>query len=725
MTMKIQSLNTKIVLLAVTCLVLTAGMVVVYSVHFLRERAMVDAKEQLLAIARAQAANVQAEMTSALDSALTLSQVLSEVKDHDNPLDLQRYEAMNLLRGILVVNPKFYGIFTCWEEKAYDYLDSGFVNEEGHDASGRFAPYWQRNQSGEPELSPLLVSPHHSLTGQPEVWYEMTRRSMHDQVQGPIFIDKGGDNEQVIAVAVAPILPDNDFVGVVGIDVDLTFLQTMADKISIFNNLGKMSIIGNNGTIVAFTGKRDYVGQRIEQVHTNAIELQQRIRQGKEVVEILDGLLHAFTPVQIGRSDRSWAVAIVVPVDKVVDASMALMWKQIIIFAALTLLILIAALFGARSITKPLSSLVEGMQSIKEGDFSKKLDIRSHDEIGKLATMFNLMRVKIYETLHDLQEHQEKLEEKVSQRTIQIKKTNEELNGALEAAKEAQEHLLQTEKLAVVGQMSGIVAHEVLNPVAAVSIRVETNIEQANRTLAVIDKMNTLLVALQRKMQSSGDFHDDGQSILQEQLPMLVKIGASLKKNQEARLDDFHFLDRQMVRVVRIVDNLRQMSKSQKFIEPVYLDKLVNEVLEDMSDGMKKRKITVISNISPVPLLKADQTELYSIVSNLVRNAMQSVAKQYKVPERKILVHLSQREDNFLELVIHDNGIGIDPENRQSIFEPGFTNKGRKGTGLGLSFSRKVARSYHGDIVLLEHDGEGAAFQVLLPLDEEVKGDAE
>jgi two-component system sensor histidine kinase HupT/HoxJ len=367
------------------------------------------------------------------------------------------------------------------------------------------------------------------------------------------------------------------------------------------------------------------------------------------------------------------------------------------------------------------------MKSIRNGDFSHTLTVRTHDEIGELANVFNLMREKIEEMLQELHQHQEKLEEKVLQRTMQLKEKNRELNKAneelylaMDAIQEAQEKLLQNEKLAIVGQMSGIVAHEVLNPVSAVSIRIETNIEQARRTLAVIEKMHDILLAAERDFHDKADKQEEIIAELRKQFPLIVKIGDSLKKNQEARLEDLYFLEKQMNRIVRIVDNLRQMSKTKKDIEPVSLNKLVNEVLEDMGDGLRKRNVQVIRELAQVPSLNADHTELYSIVSNLVRNAMQAVEKIPKTSERIITVQLIHRDDEFLELVVQDNGEGVAPEMRDSIFEPGFTSRGRKGTGLGLSFSRKIARSYHGDLVLLDREpGTGAAFQVLLPLNQE------
>jgi C4-dicarboxylate-specific signal transduction histidine kinase len=539
-------------------------------------------------------------------------------------------------------------------------------------------------------------------------------------------MNRNGDTH-LIAIAVEPITHGNEFCGVIGVDVDLAFLQIIADKISIFNNSGKMSVVSNNGTVAAFTGSPEQISQQVGQVYQAAGALPQRIRSGEEITEISNGLLYAFAPFTLCTLNMPWSVGIVVPVDNIIEAPIALMWKQIIIFGGITVVMLVAVFFGALSVTRPLSTLLQGMKSIRNGDFSHSLTVRTHDEIGELANVFNLMRKKIEKMLQELHQHQEKLEEKVLQRTMQLKEKNRELNKAneelylaMDAIQEAQEKLLQNEKLAIVGQMSGIVAHEVLNPVSAVSIRVETNIEQARRTLAVIEKMHDIMLAAERDFQDKADKQEEIIAELRKQFPLIVKIGVSLKKNQEARLEDLYFLEKQMNRIVRIVDNLRQMSKTKKDIEPVSLNKLINEVLEDMGDGLRKRKVLVKRELAPVPPLNADHTELYSIISNLVRNAMQAVEKTPKTSERIITVQLIHRDDDFLELEVQDNGAGVEPELRNSIFEPGFTSRGRKGTGLGLSFSRKIARSYHGDLVLLDRKpGTGTAFQVLLPLHQE------
>ena len=315
------------------------------------------------------------------------------------------------------------------------------------------------------------------------------------------------------------------------------------------------------------------------------------------------------------------------------------------------------------------------MKSIRAGDFSNELKIKRDDEIGEVATGFNLMRTKLDQTLKELHQHKEVLEDKIMQRTkllnsknLELNKVNEELRLAMETIKQAQEKLLLNEKLAIVGQMSGIVDHEVLNPVSAISIRIERNIEQARRTLEVIDKLIKTTTGLESDLLAGDDRLMADEAALQQKLSLLIKIGSSLKINQEARISDFLFLEKQTNRVVRIVDNLRQMSKNRKHIEPVQLDKLVNEVLEDMSDGLSKRGVQVVRELSVVPPVRADAAEIYSIVSNLVRNAMQSLEKQDKAFERLITVRLSLRDDYCLELEVRDNGAGIPPENRGLMF---------------------------------------------------------
>jgi signal transduction histidine kinase len=716
------SIKAKIVIIPIICLLVAAGLVVVYSYYFMSNRAMADAKEHLSSITRTQAANIQAELTVGLDAARTLAQVLGKVRDHENPLDLQRYEALDLLQGILMKNEQFYGVFTCWEPNAFDEMDIGYANEPGHDESGRFAPYWYRGINGEFKLTPTLTCPYHSPGGKPGPWYEYGKKNRSGFIGEPVFHYFDG-LQKLLAMAVVPLSDDHDFYGVTGIDFDLAFLQAKADSLNIFNHAARLIIVSNGGMILGYTGAKNLVSQPVERLLIDTGNLPAQINTGRDLVELHGNLLSAFAPIKVSESDKPWAVGIMVPVETITEATMNLMWKQIGIFTGVTILLVMIATVAARVVMRPLVHLLAGINRINDGDFSQDVVVKTHDEMGELATGFNLMRLKLQKTLADLKQQQEHLEDKVLQRTVQIHQKNEQLNKAnlelqraMDTIKETQEELLNTEKLAVVGQMSGIVAHEILNPVASISIRITQNLQLADHYLKVVDKISATVADLSGKWMTGSGRTSDG-SVEHEQLSFLAKAGKTLRRHHEERQHDFQFLDKQINRVVKIVDGLRQMSKTKKHIEAVELDRVVHEVVDDMADVFRKRQISVRLDFASVQPIRADYMELYSVVSNLARNAMQALEKKNDREEKTISIVL-KNDKEVISLDVRDNGTGLLPEVQEKLFEPGVTSKGRAGTGLGLSFSRRVARSYQGDIVLLATEpGKGTAFRVTLPFE--------
>jgi len=83
------------------------------------------------------------DIEGAIDTARTLAQMLSGIKN-DVGLELDREYVIGIPRTVLNENPDFTGIYTCWEPNAFDNMDDGFIEDKGHDATGRFVPYLNR-----------------------------------------------------------------------------------------------------------------------------------------------------------------------------------------------------------------------------------------------------------------------------------------------------------------------------------------------------------------------------------------------------------------------------------------------------------------------------------------------------------------------------------------------------------------------------------------------------
>lgn len=298
------------------------------------------------------------------------------------------------------------------------------------------------------------------------------------------------------------------------------------------------------------------------------------------------------------------------------------------------------------------------------------------------------------------------------------KRLEQAKNKAETRLRETQEELLKTEKMAVVGQMSGMVAHEVLNPISAVKVRVDLGLPKA-RELSKVLEVLAKIVRDWRAHETAGTLADHLAGAGKKDLPLLAKISDTLLKRQVDRISDLEFLDRQILRIIKIIDNLREMSRSEKSIETIQLAQLLDEILEDMGDGLAKRQINIEREYRAQPTIKADYMEVYSIFSNLIKNGMQAIDKQPAGSERQITVRLDRLSDQQSVVEITDTGIGMDISQAENIFSPGFTSKGRAGTGIGTSFARKLARQFGGDITLKESSpGKGSTFQVLLALEE-------
>lgn len=292
-------------------------------------------------------------------------------------------------------------------------------------------------------------------------------------------------------------------------------------------------------------------------------------------------------------------------------------------------------------------------------------------------------------------------------------KINAEKASAVEKLREAQEDLLKTEKLAIVGQMSGMVAHEVLNPISAIYTRLDLNLREQKE----IAQVNDLLLRLANNWHRELTDNNLAQYLQQKggkEIVLLKKISESIVKKGIEQTENLEFFTKLIHRVVRTIDNLREMSRHEKSLEKFNLCKLIDEVTYDMSDGLEKRGITVNNNFECSPEFYADYMEMYSIFSNLIKNGMQAIDTNIGSKQKNISIHMWQDND-LIKIQFTDTGVGIDPETEEQLFKTGFSNKGREGTGLGLSYSRKIARESGGDIVLQQSaPGEGASFLVTL-----------
>ncbi|TXR54097.1 sensor histidine kinase [Reinekea thalattae] len=268
---------------------------------------------------------------------------------------------------------------------------------------------------------------------------------------------------------------------------------------------------------------------------------------------------------------------------------------------------------------------------------------------------------------------------------------------ALSQFQEMQDQLMQSEKMAALGQLAAGVAHEINNPVGFVS----SNMNLLNR---YVDRLLKSEQALQQKLQ------EDASGVATEKY-------AEWKNNSnfEGFFNDITEVVSEskegLSRIIEIVKDLKEYSHlgSQQF-EQIDLHKLVQSNINLLRNEIKyKAEVEIIAE--PIPTVEAVGSQLSQVFVNIIVNACQAM-KDFGV----IRIGLTRREDN-VEVSIADTGMGIAPEKLKEIFEPFYTTKPvGKGTGIGLAITKSIVERHHGVIEVESTLGEGTTFYILLPI---------
>ncbi len=280
--------------------------------------------------------------------------------------------------------------------------------------------------------------------------------------------------------------------------------------------------------------------------------------------------------------------------------------------------------------------------------------------------IFFLVRQRLkrqHEREHFQQEAQKQLEHQVSVRTTDLMHEIDERKRTEQMLRETQDELIQTAKLAVLGQMSASISHELNNPLAAI----HSYTDNARKFLSLnkyiqVDENLCRIVQLTKRMS---------------------KISSQLK-----------FFSR----------------KSSQHMEIVTIQKVIESAIEIVSHKYKKSNsvIQIQSHIADLKT-RADIIQLEQILINLINNAMQAIEN---LNHGKVIIHI-ERLNQWALIHVDDNGQGIELKNIDKIFDPFFTTK-KTGLGLGLSISARIMDIMNGRLSACNLPTGGARFTISL-----------
>ncbi len=391
--MRLTSIKHKIVISAGLCLLVAVVIVIAQSVLLVRRAALAAAQREAVAQAKIAATTVKAQVEAGMNTAHTLREALSPLKDPQSPLKLERAGVNAMLRQVLQDNPQFVGVYTLWEPNAFDGQDAKYANTPGHDASGRFIPYWSRGLDGKLQLEPLVD---YEVEGAGD-WYLLPKRTAREAIVGPLVYPVQG-KDTVMASQVVPVVVDGKFYGITGVDIRLDFLQALADKINLYDNSATVILMNNSGKVAAANGHPELANKPLSEAAPALEQYLSSIQRGNTTVNLDSKTLEVIVPLQIGNKTAPWAVAIIIPASKITEEAYALLREQLLFGGAILLLALFLLWALARRIAAPLSDAAQAARRLAKGDVTVALTPSpGHDEASQLIQAMNEMTLYLRE----------------------------------------------------------------------------------------------------------------------------------------------------------------------------------------------------------------------------------------------------------------------------------------------------------------------------------------
>jgi signal transduction histidine kinase len=299
----------------------------------------------------------------------------------------------------------------------------------------------------------------------------------------------------------------------------------------------------------------------------------------------------------------------------------------------------------------------------------------------------------------DLIHANETLEQRVRDRT-------EELSKALHNLKESETQLVQSEKMASLGQMVAGVAHEINTPLAYVRSSLETVESRMAETMREFSDATVALLGVMRSGSVSDDELAEKFEAASEIADRMVEFSVIDEVGGLLR-DGVHGVD-QITKIVLNLKNFSRLDRSQ--ISNQSVDACVDDTLRLAKSIIKGRKVTkILGGTAPI---RCAPSQINQVLLNLITNAVQATTDS-----GQITVVTRNRGDQHVAVEVIDNGTGIPDDVIPRIFDPFFTTKAvGKGTGLGLAIVYKIVEQHGGRILVHSKEGAGTKFTVILPI---------
>jgi len=327
--------------------------------------------------------------------------------------------------------------------------------------------------------------------------------------------------------------------------------------------------------------------------------------------------------------------------------------------AAMLIVAVLTWLFILRVVDEPIKALANGTERLSKGELGLQINVESQDEVGDLARSFNEMSLQLRAANEEIVAWARTLEDRVEEKTRELKN--------------AHEHVLHVEKMASVGKMAAIVAHEINNPLAGI----------------------LTYAKLLHKWMERGAMEGEKRQEAMQALDLIA--------GESRRCGD-------------IVKNLLTFSRAAPMnLQTTDLNSIVDRSIRLVQHQLEMNGIELQTDLADdLPMLQCDPAQIEQVLLALVMNAIDAMPHGGTL---WVSTRINAIRDE-VDLQVRDDGTGISPQILPHIFEPFETTKeAGHGVGLGLAVSHSIIERHGGRIEVQSELGKGTSFTVTLPLD--------
>jgi two-component system NtrC family sensor kinase len=329
---------------------------------------------------------------------------------------------------------------------------------------------------------------------------------------------------------------------------------------------------------------------------------------------------------------------------------------------AVLLIALVSGAFIWFVVQRPVQRLALGMERVSSGHLGERLEVRSHDELGRLAASFNRMTAELQRAQDELTAWSSTLEVKVKEKTADLER--------------AHRQIVAVEKMASLGNLAATVAHELNNP---------------------LEGILTFAKLLIRRLEKSSLAPEDARPLC----------------------DDLRLVADEAQRCGNIVKNLLVFSRQRGgSFQSVPIGTIVERCMLLMRHHAEMHGVTLRAEPVENAMVECDASQIQQALMALMVNGIEAMApagERSRGGEMTVAAVQSSVDGDVI-LKVSDTGVGMSEEVKAHIFEPFFTTKSEgKGVGLGLSVVYGIIQSHHGSIDVISAAGKGTTFIMTLP----------